>query len=941
MSNTADQRERIKELFAHAMSVGPAARLAVLDEGCAGDSALRKAVEDLIENYASAQEFFAQFPEDFAHAVLSVRAVPRAFSTGDTVAGRFHIAGFLGAGGMGEVYEAEDLLLNERVALKTLPLDIAGDARAIARLKREMALARQVTHLNVCRVFDVDQHVSPSGAVIAFFTMELLKGETLAARLQRSGPLSATEAWPLVRQMAAALGTAHAVGIVHGDFKPGNVVLVPSADGGERLVVTDFGLARRASTDAPRSVNSSGAGWGTPVYMAPEQFGGRGTTRATDMYALAAVLFEMVTGKRVVEAHAEDSPASSALDPHWRVAILRCLDHNPEARFQTVGELLNALGAADSRSGARWRWAAVGSRWRWAVGSACLSVALLLLVPAVRVQLAGTLEGAGVPLYATQQSIAVLASTGPDRTPDAETFSRGLAAAIADQLGTMSEYKPQLLFVPTGEMVGTGVNSPIRAQRTLGADLMVTVGVDGAMAPRHITIELHRASARQPTLMGSRRVEIGDGDRILQLVRTEVAQMLAMRLARPAIRALDAGGTWPAEAEEWYVRGRGSLEQGRAPRLDAARLDLAITAFQETIALDGQYAPARAALGEALVLKYEATKDIKKDTQLLDQAERSADEGCRLQPNLAHCHLVRALAYLATGRHELAIPSLEEALRLDPDAVGARENLAKSYAATARLPRAEETLEEAIRWHPQSWSAHEDLGVFRVNQGQYKEAETHFLAGRRHAPDNRRVIINLAALYTVTELFDAAEQELIRGVQLAPDPLLYNNLGWAYFYQGDFTKGVDSMKKAVSLTNNDSIVLAGLARGYRWMARQDDADEVSETAIATARKHISADPKDAVVRANLAYLYAETGDHGEAGRQIERALEDAPGNARVRFTSALVLELTGQRQAALDALQTAMEGGHPKYQIAHHPDLKNLRADDRYGRLVGRVAWKR
>ena len=125
------------------------------------------------------------------------------------------------------------------------------------------------------------------------------------------------------------------------------------------------------------------------------------------------------------------------------------------------------------------------------------------------------------------------------------------------------------------------------------------------------------------------------------------------------------------------------------------------------------------------------------------------------------------------------------------------------------------------------------------------------------------------------------------------------------------------------------------------MRRTEEARAACERAIAAARKQISADPGNVEVRAHLAYLYAETGNHAEAGRLIDRALEDAPENVRVRFTSALVLELTGRRQAALDALKSAIDGGHPKYQIAYHPDLRALRTDPRYVELIGRVTWKR
>jgi tetratricopeptide (TPR) repeat protein len=643
------------------------------------------------------------------------------------------------------------------------------------------------------------------------------------------------------------------------------------------------------------------------------------------VYSLAAVVLEMVTGKRP----SETNPATADLDLSWRLAIVRGLDHNPEARFESVDDFLRAVHPEESRVG-----------WRVGGGLAAVVLALLLLLSPVRSMLRPTIASDPAALFEPQHSVALLAFADTDRTPEGEAFARGLAATITDQLRTVAQYKPRLLFVPTDATVATGVNSPARAHRMVGADLIVTSRVDGPVGQRHVTVELHQMRAEAPTRARSRRVAIGAGDQILAVVRSEVARMLPVRVSPEAFAALHASGS-TAAAEEWYVRGRGYLEQGRMPRLDVPRLELAVDAFERTIELDRLFAPAHAALGEALVLKYEATRDSNKDTQLLDRAERSAAEASRQQPKVAHFHVVRALTYLATGRHALAIPELEEALRIDPDAVGARENLAKSYTATGQLPRAERTLEQGITARPQYWSAHEDLGVFRLNQGQYKEAEVHFVAGRQYAPDNPRVISNLAAVYTMTEQFDAAEQELKRGLALAPDALLYNNLGWAYFYQGNFVDGVDSLKKAVALTTDDSVVLAGLARGYRWMARPAEARAACDIAIAAARRQISADPRNAEVRANLAYLYAETGNHAEAGRLIDRALDDAPENVRVRFMSALVLELTGQRRAALDALKWAIDRGHPKYQIAYHPDLRALRTDDRYVQLVGRVGWKR
>ena len=179
------------------------------------------------------------------------------FRTGDIVAFRFRIVRYLAKGGMGELYEAEDLELQERVALKTILSHIASDERAIVRFKREVHLARQVTHPNVCRIYDVFRHKDAAPGAdtpaddVVFLAMELLHGETLSDRLRRDGPFSTAEILPLVEQMAAGLTAAHRAGVVHRDFKSHNVMLVKPtlADGETRVVVTDFGLAWQSAQE--------------------------------------------------------------------------------------------------------------------------------------------------------------------------------------------------------------------------------------------------------------------------------------------------------------------------------------------------------------------------------------------------------------------------------------------------------------------------------------------------------------------------------------------------------------------------------------------------------------------------------------------------------------------------------------------------------------------
>ncbi|MGC9947088.1 MAG: protein kinase [Bryobacteraceae bacterium] len=279
------------------------------------------------------------------------------FGEGELILGRFRIVRVLGRGGMGEVYEAEDLELKGRVALKTLLPEIASDPQMIARFKQEIQLSRRIAHPNVCKVFDLARHPadgSPPQRIL--LSMEFLPGETLGQKLVRVGCLSVDEALPIVRQMAAALDAAHAAGVIHRDFKPSNVMLASSGEG-VRAVVTDFGLARKASLEGESTATLPERLAGTLNYMAPELLTGRPATVASDVYALGMVIYRMLTGTRPFVA---DEPLAAALrrgqepvpaprtvvpglDERWNGAVVRCLDADPSLRFAAAGDVVKAV----------------------------------------------------------------------------------------------------------------------------------------------------------------------------------------------------------------------------------------------------------------------------------------------------------------------------------------------------------------------------------------------------------------------------------------------------------------------------------------------------------------------------------------------------------------------------------------------------------------------
>ncbi|MEM9554713.1 MAG: protein kinase [Acidobacteriota bacterium] len=388
----------------------------------------------------------------------------RGFARGEVVAGRYLIVAHIARGGAGEVFEAEDLALGGRVALKTIRSDREIGAEAIERFKREIQLARQVTHPNVCRLYDLGRHPGASGQDVLFLTMELLGGPTLEERLRREGPMTESEALPLVRQMVAGLAAAHRVGVVHRDFKSANVMLVPETaePGGLRAVVTDFGLARGDVRAGDPRLTREHRMVGTPAYMAPEQVRGEDATTASDVYALGIVLYEMVTEatpfetesgistaiRRLTQAPPSPRRRRPDLDPRWERTILRCLEREPERRFASVDEVVAALDPALVASDGRRAW----------------------LLP-LAITLGLTLAALGVFWFVFDRVDAYHSRSGASPPADAEAVAARPAVAVLDFENRSGSAEVDWLSTALSEMLAMEVGAGERLRIVSGTDV--------------------------------------------------------------------------------------------------------------------------------------------------------------------------------------------------------------------------------------------------------------------------------------------------------------------------------------------------------------------------------------------------------------------------------------------------------------------------------------
>jgi tetratricopeptide (TPR) repeat protein len=762
LSVDAELHRRAKEILLEALELDSGQREPFVAAACGRDAALRHEVESLLAVDDPLDDFLERPAVDFAAArrpdsTSTLGASPDAgadnsgtapgarFTAGTVVAGRFVVRGVLGEGGMGVVYEAHDSDLGEAVALKVIRPERQTDAEWRDRFSREIRLARRVTHPNVCRVYDVFRHAAPTAAdrdvddperedTVAVLAMELLRGESLAERLERAGPIPAEEARRLAIELAAGLEAAHRAGIVHRDFKSANVMLV-RGENGPRPVITDFGVARVTSLDerGESTLTASGQVLGTPLYMAPEQLLGAEVTPATDVYALGVVLYEMLTGARPFAASTPLSAAARrlteeaaplprdrpGLDRRWRDTVARCLERDPRDRFASAAEVAASLTGerVTAPSGKRAR-----ARRRRLAGAA-VAVALIPAAIYVLPDLVARLAPATgrLPSTAARPVVAVLGIAGDDT---AVRVASGIRASerwrresAAERLAAELEAGDSILALPRDRSIevlretATSIadlrpaNIP-RLGRALGASYVV-VGELSALeraggSGYRLDVRLHDA---ERGALVSEVTELGPELELDGMVeRASLRLREALGAAAPTAedrRAALAKLPQSAAAERAYTLG---LERLRAWDAAAARAHL-----EQAIAAEPGYALAHLRLAEAwqmLGFEGEARDATRRAFELRDPLPRAdqlfvearyrassydwnaAAEIYRalvtVYPDRLDFGLRLAEMQVAAGDGAMALASVEDLRRRHPGAeADPRLDLAESDAAWA------------------------------------------------------------------------------------------------------------------------------------------------------------------------------------------------------------------------------------------------------------------
>ncbi|HSA97114.1 MAG TPA: protein kinase, partial [Acidobacteriota bacterium] len=678
----------------------------------------------------------------------------------------------LGRGGMGIVYEADDIKLHRAVALKFLPLEYTDDAEARERFIHEARAASVLDNPHICTIYEVGE--GADGRM--FIAMTLCHGESLRAKVKR-GPLPPSAALSIAAQAADGLAAAHAAGIIHRDVKPGNILV--SNEGAVRIA--DFGLAKIAGAGR---LTRTGRTVGTVAYMSPEQLRGEEVDARSDVWSLGVVLYEMLTGAlpfhgtnehslayAIVNSDPKPLDALPAGTPAGCVRVLeRALAKDVVKRFSSAVEMAEALAAVRESSGLTGsRRARPGERGPAAAPRPALfrfGLPVLIAAAAIYAALAtGLARRAGVfvgliPAPGENKHITIFAPTVLAGAPEDQALADGLAEYLRASLDRIAR-RTRSWVTPAEHIGAYDVHEATDALRVLGSNRVVSGTLKRSADNLTLTLEITDPAglARLDSLTKSDNIaNIATWQQDLVL---EAAAKLGLATT-PADRAALAGlGTTVPRAFHAYLSGLGYLSRLYAgPDADSSeKSDAAIAAFELAASLDPSFAMAGIDLAEVFRLKFVSTAD----PSWGEKAEAQARAVLKSNDGLANGHYVLGGILRKLGRDEGALVELERARALDPLAYDTRIRLGVLLEEMNRPAEAESAYLEALRLRPSYWAGLSYLGYFYFVRGEYAKARERFEAVTKLYPDN---------------------------------PASWNSLGGIYFKQGDYPRAIGAFERS-------------------------------------------------------------------------------------------------------------------------------------------------
>ena len=863
-------------------------------------------------------------------------AVTSARDLSGTTIGRFAIQELLGKGGMGEVYRASDLRLKRQVALKRIAPHLRGDKRSRERLWKEAEWASRLSDPHIAAVHDVIEEENE-----LFIVMEYVEGQTLRRRLAE--PISIIEFLPIATECSLALAAAHNAGLVHHDIKPENIMLTTSG----QVKVLDFGVAKNLPSRPEISTLSTQTGTefaGTLNYMAPEVVREKESDSRADIFSLGIVFYEAIAGSNPFRAksfletsdrilHHDQLPLSE-LNPKSPVELDRIvgkmLAKDPAQRYSTAADLavdLHALELTLTLSGARVIRQLPVARRRRAMPWAALIVAAFLVAMAVYTPARQQLKiWLGISLVPHMKQVAVLPLSIVGGDVQTAAFGAGLTETLTAKL-TQLTGDPSLQVVPATEIRGKHVSTVDEARKEFGVNLVLEGSLHKSGQQVRVNYILVDARTRRQLRAESLTLATMDSFAAEDAVVNRAIQMLELEIQGGQRQALGSHGTQVAGAYDYYLQGRGYLQNyDRAENLDSA-----IQVFNRALALDPSYALAYAGLGDAYWKKYRSNKD----RSWIEKSREACQQASRLDSRLSSAYTCLGTLSTGTGNYQEAALEFERAVETEPTNDDAFRGLAGAYEHLGKPKEAEKTYRRAIELRPHYWAGYNWLGAFYYRHARFREAAEMFNQVVALAPDSFLGYSNLGATYVEQARYEDAIKALEQSIAIRPSDYGYTNLGNAYFFLRRYEEADRAYEQAIKLTEKDSLLWWNLGDGYYWTpGTRSQSLAAYRKGIAIAEEELRVNPNNSSSYGVLAVCHAMLGERKPALDALRRGLQLSPTDPFLLYQGALVYNQFGQSNEAIDWLNKAVTAGWPRSRLRDYPNFDPLWANPRSQELL-------
>jgi serine/threonine-protein kinase len=836
-----------------------------------------------------------------------------------TRVGPYEIVASIGAGGMGEVYRARDPKLDREIALKILSSELASSNEHLRRFEYEARAASALNHPNIVSIYDVGRDEGH-----AYIAMELIEGRDLR-ELTADGALPLKSVLRICAKLADGLAAAHERGIVHRDLKPENVIV--SKDGFVKIL--DFGLAKLVrqigQNDSTMPHTTPGAVFGTVGYMSPEQAMGKTTDFRSDQFSIGVIIYELMTRKRpfdrpsapeTMAAIIRDEPKPlRGLRPDCprdlEKIVARCLAKEPHDRYASTRDLardlrevrnmITAPSGVERASTARPRYIA---RMRRGLPAIAIVAAIIAIAAAGATwwRTRGT-----APPKPNVQSLGVLPFRDLSGSPDGQHFADGIAETIGSRLA-------QSNAIRVASFVDSGVKGTLKeiAKRG-GADRLLRGSVQRERDQVRVTYAIVDPDSGEETGGNTLTGVITDIFTLADQVAENVLQSLRVphELHRSVSTGLDRAGDQTA-----YLEAVGLLSTAK----DEPSVDLALRKLESILPNARDSAAVNAQLARALLAKFSMTRQ----KNLVDDASLYAERAVQFDPQSADAQVALGHARLTIGKPNEAADSFRRAITLHGNSAEAYAGLGEAQEMLGHAADAERAYQRAIQLRPDWPTAFNKYGAFCFKRGRYEDAAKQFQRVVDLMPDAARGYTNLGGTLQALGKYDEAIDAHKRAIAIAPSPIAYANLGTLYSLRGNYAEAARALEKATTDSPNNSLMWANLGDAYRWN-QSADAAKAYGRAIDVARASLAINAKDAVAHAVIGNCLAKTGRAPEAESEIRVAMGLDPTDAYVLYYGAIVAELRGDSDAAMNRLRLAVQNGYPFAAAAADPDLRKLR----------------